>query len=89
MTLIYVIAKNDVFVVVILGYFINGEKMVPVQVLGMFIVFLTVFVIAQANSKDESIISGDGKNFHIFLALVIAILSGAASVTTRSLKDVP
>ena len=90
MTVIYVIAKIDVFVVLILGYFINGEKMVPVQVLGMVIVLITVFIMnSTAKSKDGSIIEEEFTNVHILLALVIAVLSGAASVTTRALKDVP
>ena len=46
MTLINIVAKIDVFIVVILGYLINGERIVPIEVLGMFIVFGTVFLMS-------------------------------------------
>ena len=53
MTLIAVVAKVDAFFVVVLGYLINGERIVPIEVLGMFVVFSTVFVISQNQPEEE------------------------------------
>ena len=47
MTMVTVIVKTDAFFVFVFGYFINGERIAPIELLGLMICFGTIFIISQ------------------------------------------
>ena len=53
MTLVNVIMKTDAFFVFTLSFFINQEKIIPLELLGIVICFGTIFIISQDDKKYE------------------------------------
>ena len=47
MTIVNVVLKTDAFFVFICAYFINGEKIVPIEVVGILVCFVTIYVISR------------------------------------------
>ena len=91
MTIVYVVNKIDVFLVVILGYFINDEKVVPFEIIGMIIVFSAIMLISfnQPQASDIEDDSTDRRLLGIFFAVILAMCGSVSQVLTRSLKEVP
>ena len=84
----------DAFFVFILGYLINGERIVPIELLGIFICFGCVFVISQSDQKSQetgevdSQLTGN-RTLGVFLSLIFAFLIGITAVFNRTLKETP
>ena len=48
MTVVVVITKMEIFIVFFLGYLVNGEAIVPLELLGIIICFGMTFIISQS-----------------------------------------
>ena len=78
----------------ILGYVINREALIPVEVIGMFICFSTIAVMTFSQKKESEsteVEEGDAnlRMVGILIALVVAMFGGTMPILTRTLKDVP
>ena len=93
MTIINVVVKTDAFFVFIFAYFINGERIVPVEVVGIFVCFFTVYAISKDRAgeedADDSKWSVDDRNMGIALAVLVAAITGVVAVLNRRLKSIP
>ena len=91
LTLINVISKLEAFFVFILGYLINGERIVPIEVLGILICFGTVVVLSMTDNEEdvETDDSGNLRTLGVSLGVLTAFFGGANNVLNRKLKDIP
>ena len=97
LTIITVVTKLDAFFVFMLAYIINGERIVLLEIMGMFICFGTIFAISKSESEKnvagEDITveeaANDQRILGLCLGIVVAIFAGTTSVLNRTLKHVP
>ena len=48
MTLVVVITKMEIFIVFFLGFLVNGEAIIPIELLGIIICFGMTYIISQS-----------------------------------------
>ena len=53
LTIVNTIIKLDSFIVLILGYVINREALIPVEVIGMLICFSTIAAMTFSQKKED------------------------------------
>ena len=95
LTIVNTIIKLDSFIVLILGYVINREALIPVEVIGMFICFSTIAAMTFSQKKEpteSTDVEETDTNLRmvgILIALIVAMFGGTMPILTRTLKDVP
>ena len=86
------------FWISIIGYFINGEHMILMEILAMIVCFACVSVILTQSKDDQDQQQVDAQEgdyvenqtlLGLVIALIAAICSGFFAALTRSLKQVP
>ena len=96
LTIVNTIIKLDSFIVLILGYLINREALIPVEVIGMFICFSAIAAMTFSAKKTTDAATGEEveedsnlRMVGILIALIVACFGGTMPILTRTLKDVP
>ena len=94
LTIINVIIKLDSFIVLVLGYCINNEKINPSIVVSMIICFASILAMTlsakkETNEEGEDSDKQDTKLTGIGMALIVAFFGGSMPILTRRLKDMP
>ena len=90
------IIKLDSFIVLVLGFLINREPFVLLEVLGMLICFGAILAMALSAAKEseasEEVRTEQSKEHRllgILMALIVACFGGTIPILTRKLKDIP
>lgn len=104
LTIVNTIIKLDSFIVLILGYLINREALIPIEVIGLLIVFSAIAcmtfseqisptTVTEEETSDVTVDTADEssnmRTVGIILAVVVAFFGGTMPILTRKLKDVP
>jgi drug/metabolite transporter (DMT)-like permease len=88
-----IILQTSCFWISILGLLINGERMIPQELIGMFICFLCLIMIASKGSEDtqdlDSLMYTPNYTIGIILGFSSAWLYAFCCVFNRVLWDVP
>ena len=90
LAVISIITKIDSFLICILGFIINGEQVVPIELLGMCICFGAIFLIGKSQPKVEDADNiYDHRLFGVILAIGVALFGAGCKVLNRSMRNVP
>ena len=90
-TLFVIVFNTNTFWISLLGLLVNGEPIVRVEILGMFVCFSLVAMLGITSGKSEEAKVDSHANypFGILVGLLAACIFAITSITTRRLKELP
>ena len=97
-SILFILAQTAPFWTSILSYFLNGEPIFPIELLGMSICFVSVVFIARAYDEKDAPspvnanpddLTQSHRALGMFLCILATLLGAGMSVLTRKLVQMP